>query len=65
MTVAELLNRLSDAPKKGKILCFVGEQLVPISGAFTANGDILMSLDVSDEDLYDAARTNFFSKQDP
>jgi hypothetical protein len=65
MTVKTLQGRLSAAPQNGKVFCFIGKKMFPIETAFTANKDIIINLDMSDEDLYDAARENWFSQQEP
>jgi len=65
MTVKTLQGRLSESTSKTEVFCFIGDKLVPIDGAFTYNNKFIISLDINDEDLYEAARKNYFSKQEP
>lgn len=65
MTVKTLQSRLSEASQNGKVFCFIGKKLFPIETAFTADNNIIINLDISDEDLYDTAKENWFSQQEP
>jgi hypothetical protein len=64
MTVKTLQGRLSAVKGSAKVFCFIGEKLVPIDGAFAYDNNIIINLNISDEELYEAARKNLVSKQD-